>query len=94
MLVSGGMTKDATVVFVSAGSSCSGRRSFQRDSIFIFPVFSSCLRRPCSERSFENSASLLMGSPSRSDSSSMRCHSPSLMMEKNFSMFKSGSCMF
>jgi len=85
MLVSGGMMKVATVVFVS-GSSGSGRRSFHMGSIFILWVLSSYLRRPCSERNSENSVSLLVRSPSWSDSSSMLCHAPFLMIVKNLSM--------
>jgi len=36
-----------------------------------------------------NSVSLLIWSPSCSDSSSMLCHAPSLMAAKNLSMLKS-----
>ena len=88
MLVSGGMIKVAMVVFGSVGSSSSGRRSFHMDSIFILLVFSSYLRRPCLERRFDSSTSLLVWIPSWSDSSSMLCHAPSLMMVKNLSMLK------
>ena len=79
--------KVATVVFGSAGSS-SGRRSFHMGSIFILWVFSSYLMRPCSERSFDNFVSLLVWSPSWSDSSSMLCHAPFLMAVNNLSMLK------
>ena len=85
MLVSGGTINVATVVFGLGGFS-SGRRSFQMGSIFILWVLFSYSRRPRSERNFDNSVSLLVGSPSWSDSSSMLCHFPSLMAVKNLSM--------
>jgi len=88
MLVFGGMIKVATVVFGSGSSPSSGRRSFHSGSIFILWVLSSYLRRPCSERNFDNSVSLLVGSPRCSDNSSMLCHASSLITVKNLSMLK------
>ena len=46
------------VVFGSAGSSSSGRRSFQMGSIFILLFLSSYFTSPCSDRNLENSVSL------------------------------------
>jgi len=88
MLVSGGMIKVATVVFGSGSSCSSGRRSFHTGSIFILSVLASCLRKPCSERNLENSASLSVGIPNWSDSSFKLCHVPSLRAVKNFSRYK------
>jgi len=64
MLHSGGMMKVATVVLGSGNLSSSGRRSFQTGSILILFAFSSCFRRPCSARTFENSDSFSTGIPS------------------------------
>jgi len=88
ILVSGGMMNVAMVVLRSTDSSSLGRRSFHTGSILILSVLSSYLRRPCSERNFENSASLLVSTPSCCDISSMLCHDPFLIMVKNLSMAK------
>ncbi len=79
MLVCGGMMKVATVVFGSIGSS-SGRRSFHMGLIFILCVSSSYLSRLWSQRNFESSLSLPILIPSWSESSSMLCQAPSLMI--------------
>lgn len=86
MLVCGGMIKVATMVFSSAGSS-SERRRFPGGWNFYSVVFW-CLMRPCLERSFKSSVSLLVVIPSWSDSSFILCHDPFLMAVKNLSMLK------
>ena len=88
MLFCGGMTNVATVLFGSFGSSFVERRSFHMSLILILWVLSSYWRRPWSERNFESSVSLLGGSPSWSERSSMLRHDPSLMVVKNSSMLK------
>ena len=88
MLFCGGMTNVATVFFGSFGSSLVERRSFHMSLILILWVLSSYWRRSWSERYFESSVSLLGGSSSWSERSSMLCHDPSLMVVKNSSMLK------